>query len=303
MSDERTEPAVATVVQQPRAAQPHTLAAPQYIQGFEGAASVAFSAEAAAVLAAPVNEAEVETKPNGIVYLPGVWYRRQLIRAFGPGAWALLPRQPARKMEEIVIYPGALYILGRFVSEAVGECEARFGMSYASALEGARTDALTRCCKDLGMATELWDPDWREGWQAKWTTKEWVADQKSGKGKYVFEKLSRPNNAPAPVGGRNAATPTQAAEDQAGQMSAEPVAELATEGDAEMLRTAVTKLGWTKPKARSWLKATFGQSMPVDLKKAQAADALSLLLAAQVGDDDAAYSAAYDALKAAGRVL
>jgi hypothetical protein len=390
----------------PLAATPTQPPVPQYAQGFEGAASAAFPLEAAQLLAAPVNPAEVETKPNGIVYLPGVWYRRQLTRAFGAGAWALLPRGPARTMGEIVIYHGALYILGRFVSEAVGECETRFGMSYASSLEGARTDALTRCCKDLGMATELWDPEWRAAWQAKYCKKEWIKG-KDGKDRVNWTKLDKPNGAPAPVTGRNVGPTTAAldataaklaaemkrgAGDPAGQGDAFPTdatnskvapktdlaspsaaaskggsprtvrreqsepkgiqetqtpgaggqaavtpkeeagsqpaatgpveqeagtstatqstistgsdtGEAATDGDVKLLRAQVTKLGWAAPKARSWLKATFGESTPTALTKDQAAAALSLLLAAQQDETDTAYGVVYDRLKGQGKVL
>lgn len=205
---------------------PKATALPQYAQGFEGAASAPFPAESLKILSAPVAEAEVETKPNGIVYLPGVWYRRILTRAFGAGAWALLPRGPARTMGEIVIYHGALYILGRFVSEAVGECETRGGMSYASSLEGARTDCLTRCCKDLGMATELWDPDWRAGWQAKYCSKKWVKNERTGKEGWVFAKLDKPNAAPAPIAGRNSGG-AQLAVVPTGNASADPKANTA----------------------------------------------------------------------------
>jgi hypothetical protein len=71
----------------------------------------------------------------------------------------------------------------------MGECEARWGMSYASALEGARTDCLSRCCKDLGMASELWDKAWRDGWTAKYAVKEWRDAKEPGKkGRFVFSR-------------------------------------------------------------------------------------------------------------------
>jgi hypothetical protein len=178
----------------------------QYATGFDGAAAAPFPAEAVAVLGAPVAEDEVELRDDGIVFMPGVWYRRQLSRAFGPGAWALLPRGPSRRDGEIVMYHGGLYILGRFVSEAMGECEARWGMTYASALEGARTDCLSRCCKDLGMAAELWDKSWRDGWQAKYAVKEWKEGKDGKKGRYWFSRVGAKKGV-ALVEGRNAGGP------------------------------------------------------------------------------------------------
>jgi hypothetical protein len=35
--------------------------------------------------------------------------------------------------------------------------------SLSTALEGAKSNALMRCCKDIGIASELWDPIYIEG--------------------------------------------------------------------------------------------------------------------------------------------
>ena len=95
---------------------------PQFFRGFEGAAIEPFPDAARKVLAEPPDPRDVEIKPDGIVFLPGVAYRRILTRAFGAGGWSILPRSPARVMDNIVVYHGALVCLGRFVAEAVGEC-------------------------------------------------------------------------------------------------------------------------------------------------------------------------------------
>jgi len=301
---------------------------PQYATGFEGAAAAPFDEKAAAVLGAPVNEDEVEIREDGIVYLPGVAYRRILTRAFGVGAWALLPRGPARTMGDLVVYHGALYILGRFVSEAVGECQTRFGMSYASSLEGARTDCLTRCCKDLGVTTELWDPTWREAWQAKYADKKWVEGKDGKKGRWSWSLKSKADTFALPTG-RNAgparsgdapkgnaasaettaAPPAEAAGDAApaaqGSPSAPAAADMGEAADEDTItgiRNAVRDLGWVKPLAKRWLYGAFGVDTPTALSKVQAADALQLLVAAQVDDDDATYNDVREKLTAAGRV-
>lgn len=58
----------------------------------------------------------------------------------------------------------ALYCLGRFVSQAVGEHTfyTKINLSYGKAVESAKSNALMRCCKDLGIASELWDPKVQE---------------------------------------------------------------------------------------------------------------------------------------------
>lgn len=54
----------------------------------------------------------------------------------------------------------ALYAHGRFVAQAMGEHTfySRTNLSYGKACESAKSNALMRCCKDLGVASELWDP-------------------------------------------------------------------------------------------------------------------------------------------------
>lgn len=300
---------------------------PQYATGFEGAAAAPFSKKAAAVLGAPVNENEVEIREDGIVYLPGVAYRRILTRAFGVGAWALLPRGPARTMGDLVVYHGALYILGRFVSEAVGECQTRFGMSYASSLEGARTDCLTRCCKDLGVATELWDPTWREAWQAKYADKKWVEAKEPGKkGRYSWSLKDKaatfalptgrnagPRQGDAPKGSAGSAAttvaPPAAAAGDAGQAAHEspsaPESDTGEAADADTItaiRREVRILQWKPAYAKIWLRGAFDVESPDALTARQAADALMLLEAIQADDKYEAYQAVREKLVAAGRV-
>ena len=62
----------------------------------------------------------------------------------------------------------ALYCLGRFVSQAVGEHSyySKNNLAYGKACESSRSSALVRCCKDLGIASELWDP------QVRWCQQE-----------------------------------------------------------------------------------------------------------------------------------
>ncbi len=54
----------------------------------------------------------------------------------------------------------AMYCLGRFVAQSVGEHTfyTKLNLSYGKAVESAKSNALMRCCKDLGVASELWDP-------------------------------------------------------------------------------------------------------------------------------------------------
>jgi hypothetical protein len=172
--------------------------AQEFVNNFDGMSNLTITDEELAILNGPVPEDQVEVKPDGIVYLPQVFYRQILTKAFRPGRWALAPRQPPKRDGENVLYFGALYVRGVFVSEAVGECQCRFGMSYASALEGARSDCLTRVCKDLLVAKELWDPSWREAWLEKYALKSWVA-ARDGRSKDKFFYWRKDREIPADV--------------------------------------------------------------------------------------------------------
>jgi len=63
-----------------------------WTRSFHGISSSPFSSEQAAVLMQELNFDDIEIKPDGIVYLPEIKYRRILNKAFGPGGWGLVPR-------------------------------------------------------------------------------------------------------------------------------------------------------------------------------------------------------------------
>ena len=113
---------------------------------YHGIASGPFARETADVLLAPLDPADVEVKPDGTVYLPEIKYRRRLNRAFGPGAWAMKPIGTATVTADDVLYRTyQMFCMGRFVAEATGEQQVRKGMSFATAEESAKSNALMRC--------------------------------------------------------------------------------------------------------------------------------------------------------------
>lgn len=288
------------------------VAAPQFARGFDGMAVEPFPDETRRVLAEPVNPHDVEIKPDGIVFLPGVAYRRILTRAFGAGGWAIAPRSPARYMKDnnIVVYHGALYCLGRFVAEAVGECFYRDNnpnMSYASCVEGAKTDALSRCCKDLGIATEMWDANWREQWKAKYATS--YEDRQSGKTKWRLKsRVSNPHDlmagaggvappaAPIPSAASTGSTPSKAdspSPPTAGVDGQEPspadsstpdTGEAATAEQKEAVRATIKALAWKRGYVRQWFHGLFGFGLqiadPLEALTQRQADAAYFLLLA-----------------------
>ena len=109
-----------------------------------------------------------------MIYLPEIKYRRILNKAFGPGGWGLAPRSETHVGPKVVSREYALVCLGRCVSlprvhMAVMETNRRRLVGVArgeqdyfdpagipTATEAVKSNALMRCCKDLGIASELW---------------------------------------------------------------------------------------------------------------------------------------------------
>jgi hypothetical protein len=110
------------------------------------------------VLQAEIEPLDIEMKPDGMIYLPEIKYRRILNKAFGPGGWGLAPRSETNVGPKIVSREYALVCLGRLVAIARGEQEYFDQSGIPTATEACKSNALMRCCKDLGIASELWDP-------------------------------------------------------------------------------------------------------------------------------------------------
>lgn len=93
-----------------------------WTRSFHGLSAEPFPKEAADVLLAPTDPEEVEIKPDGILYLPEIKYRRILNRAFGPGGWGLVPRSESIVTPKTVTREYALVCNGRCVSPPPCSC-------------------------------------------------------------------------------------------------------------------------------------------------------------------------------------
>ena len=155
----------------------------EWHSGYQGIGLRPFPAQVAHVLCEPVDKNDVEIKPDGLLYLPEIKYRRILNRAFGPGGWGLAPQGEPEVSQGILSREWTLICLGRFVSTARGEQEFFKPTGIPTANEGAKSNALMRCCKDLGIASELWDPRFIRQFKAKHCVEVWC--QTSDGKKYV----------------------------------------------------------------------------------------------------------------------
>lgn len=119
----------------------------------------------------PVKDEEVEWRPlkdggpPAIPYLSHNGYRDRLDAAFGLGGWGMVPVGQPKEKDSVIYMPFALVINGvpriyawgeqrYFETNREGE---RSQMTYGDALEGAKSNAIVRCGKELGIARELWD--------------------------------------------------------------------------------------------------------------------------------------------------
>lgn len=117
---------------------------------------------------------DVQIRPDGIIYLEAGWYRQRLHEAFKLGFQLIEEGNPQRiprpDGSTTLIRHFHLFIKGVYVASAYGEhTDTRSNqMSYGDCLESAKSNALTRLCKEIGMANRLWRRDFIEQWKQKY---------------------------------------------------------------------------------------------------------------------------------------
>lgn len=114
-----------------------------------------------------------------LLYIEHAFLRNRLNEVLGLGQWSIIPRK--RWAEDFVIqkrnepdveasrvYVEAMLVVrGCFVAEAIGDMvyyKNNQSQNYGDAVEGAKTAALRRCTKELGIGLQAWKKDWCEGW-------------------------------------------------------------------------------------------------------------------------------------------
>ncbi len=165
------------------------------------AGTIELTKEQEEVLYAPVIEAQVEIRPDGLIYLPWMEYVTRLRKAFGM-SWTLIPYGNPKKVGNFIHWAFWLIIKGKPYGFAVGEQQYfdNERMTYGDALEGAKSNALMRLCKGLGISLELWQPEFRRKWLPKYseTYPATYPDgkpilDKHGKQKIYWRKKGQPN--------------------------------------------------------------------------------------------------------------
>lgn len=135
---------------------------------YTGASMLRVTEEEQNKLLADFDTSLIEIRPDGLIYLPQAFWRQRLNTTFGIGQWVLVVKNSSKDPERSKLYlQGILMIRGCYVAEAVGEAEYHEdnkNQSWASVWEAAKSDCITRCCKDLGIASQLWQPQFAQEW-------------------------------------------------------------------------------------------------------------------------------------------
>lgn len=124
-----------------------------------------------AALRRPLDPSEIDWKPlvkDGPPILPYVSHnpcRDRLDAAFGLGGWGMVPVGMPKEKDGVIYVPFAMVVDGVPRIYAWGEQayhDNNKQMTYGDALEGAKSNAIVRCGKELGIGRELWTKAYRE---------------------------------------------------------------------------------------------------------------------------------------------
>ena len=110
-----------------------------------------------------------------LLYISHIHVSDRLNDVLGLGQWAIVKRsQRAEQCKTAkglpmtrIYYEGVLLIRGAFVAEAVGVGTYHPNNpmeDYGGALESAMSDCITRCCKRLGIGSQVWDKGYCDRW-------------------------------------------------------------------------------------------------------------------------------------------
>ncbi|KAG0263701.1 hypothetical protein BG011_008304 [Mortierella polycephala] len=142
-----------------------------WTRSFSGMAIEPFEKEVAEVLMSPLDPDDIEIKPG----------------------WGLAPRSEHSISPKTISREYALICRGRFVSTARGEQDYFDPSNLATASEGCKSNALMRCCKDLGVASELWDPSFIRKFKKQYCEEHFVEHAVTKKKKKLWKRKDQPD--------------------------------------------------------------------------------------------------------------
>ena len=158
---------------------------------WHGLGTKPFAPEIQNELLKELNTADIEIKPDGLIYLPEIKYRRILNKVFGAGGWGLVPRSETIVTASQVTREYGLICHGQLVSVARGEQDYFSENGIPTATEGCKSNALMRCCKDLGIGSELWDPVFIKQYKEQYCIDKFVEHITTKKKKKIWLRKDR----------------------------------------------------------------------------------------------------------------
>jgi len=201
-----------------------------------------------AALRRPVEDSEVDWRPlekGGpaiIPYLSHNGCRDRLDACFGLGGWGMAPMGQPKEKDGVIYVPYALIVDGSPRVFAWGEQAYHANnkqMTYGDALEGAKSNAITRCGKELGVGRDLW-------------SKSYITALKARAGvRAARERESEQAKQPGPS--------TYGSDAKGG----EPI----TQKQRQRLFTIASKMGREERDIKLWLKARYNLETTKDIKR------------------------------------
>jgi len=162
------------------------------------AGTLQVSKENQEVLLKDIPDEDVEIRPDGLIYAPWEVYATRLNKIFGL-AWAMIPVSfKPDHLGIFILWGFSLVIQGKFAGYTIGQQEyipENRQMTWGDACEGAKSNALMRLCKGLGIGLNLWRPSYIKYWKEKYA-ESYVAEVR-GKEKTLWRKRGQINNSMA----------------------------------------------------------------------------------------------------------
>jgi hypothetical protein len=169
---------------------------------YVGVGTLDLTPDQIAILIQDPNDSEIDILVTGEVYMSHVHVRARLIQAFKPAGWAMRPLSRERTEEDsdgkTVCFEQmwGMFVRGIFVAAAWGSNEWRRDNDRSNrtdALEACKSNALTRCAKDLGIAAQCWDKRWADAWRAGKCFRVWLEKgDRGGSNKPVWRRMDAP---------------------------------------------------------------------------------------------------------------
>lgn len=85
----------------------------------------------------------------------------------------------------------ALFVYGSYISQAMGDHTFYMDTPMSVLNEAAKSKAVMRVCKDIGIGSELWDPKFIESWKSKYAVEVWAENKRTREKKRLWKRKDR----------------------------------------------------------------------------------------------------------------